>query len=88
MQRAELVCRRRDPDDARAGVVSLTASGRLRYARCHEKLTAVMGSLEHALEPGERTELRRLLTKFTAAIDAAAERSGAATADDPGVPEC
>lgn len=74
MERSGLVRRGDDPDDARAGVVSLTARGQKTYQRCDEKLRAVLGTLERSLKPTEQAELRRLLTKFTTAIDEALEQ--------------
>lgn len=75
METTGLVARRDDPDDARAGVVVLTPRGEKTYHRCDEKLRAVMGSLQRSLKPREQQVLRELLTKFTAAIDAALDAS-------------
>jgi DNA-binding MarR family transcriptional regulator len=74
MERAGLVRRASDPDDARAGRVSLTARGRTAYQRCDTVLRSVMNHLQSALRPAERAELRRLLIKFTGAIDSALDQ--------------
>lgn len=83
MERSGLVRRADDPDDARVGVVSLTKTGERTYQRCEEKLRAVMGSLQRALKASEQAELRRLLMKFTTAIDAALEQQTARRARPP-----
>lgn len=75
MELAGLVVRRDDPKDARAGAVALTPRGRRTYERCDETLREVMGTLQRSLKPREQRQLRELLTKFTAAIDAALETS-------------
>lgn len=74
MERAGLVRRASDPDDARAGRVSLTARGRTAYQRCDAVLRSVMKHLQSTLSPTERAELRRLLIKFTDAIDSALDQ--------------
>lgn len=75
METTGLVVRRDDPNDARAGVVALTARGEKTYRRCDEKLRTVMGGLQRSLKPREQQVLHELLTRFTAAIDAALEAS-------------
>lgn len=75
MELAGLVARRDDPNDARAGAVTLTTHGRKTYQRCDEKLREVMGSLQGSLKPREQQHLRELLTKFTTAIGAALDAS-------------
>jgi DNA-binding MarR family transcriptional regulator len=77
MERSKLVRRSDDPDDARAGFVSLTPTGRKTYQRCDKELRVVMGELESTLKVRERAELRRLLTRFTAAVEAQLGRAGA-----------
>lgn len=74
MERAGLVRRRADPADARAGFVSLTAAGRKTYTRCDDLLRAVMNGLQTSFSSDELADLRRLLTKFTQAIDAELDR--------------
>ncbi len=70
MERVGLVRRRADPADARAGFVSLTPAGRETYTRCEQKLRAVMRTLQTSFTSNEFADLRRLLSKFTLAIDA------------------
>lgn len=69
MKRTGLVRRRDDPNDARAGVVQLTAMGRTTYHRCEARLRAVMGGLERSMKPAERVLLKSLLSRFASAID-------------------
>ena len=70
MERVGLVRRQADPSDARAGLVTLTPAGQKTYARCDEKLRAFMSTLQTSLTSNELADLRRLLRKFTLAIDA------------------
>ena len=74
MERAGLVRRKDDPLDARVGVVSLSPLGRKTFQRCDDTLRVVMAAVERPVEAGERAELRRLLSKLAAGVDAALEQ--------------
>jgi DNA-binding MarR family transcriptional regulator len=71
LERAGLVRRRAHPDDARAGVVELTARGHRAYVACEVKLREVMGALEEQLGAPQQRALRGLLARFAQAVDAA-----------------
>ncbi len=79
MQRSGLVRRCDDPNDARAGVVQLTAQGRSTYRRCEARLRTVMGGLERSLSATEQVLLRSLLTRFVCAVDDSLKRRAAQT---------
>ena len=73
MERAGLVKHLDPPDDARAGVVQLTARGRRAYVACDARLREVMGALEQRLGARQQQALRGLLVRFNEALDAERE---------------
>jgi DNA-binding MarR family transcriptional regulator len=58
--------RRPDPADKRRNVVTITAAGRRRAAELAARAAAIQEELLAPLNPGERTELVRLLTLLRA----------------------
>ena len=82
LERLGFVERRRDPEDRRRHIVSLTTSGRRALTRAETALDSVEDQVLAALTPDERRTFGRLLTKaLRGAVDAeraAVEPAGAA----------
>jgi MarR family transcriptional regulator, temperature-dependent positive regulator of motility len=64
MVRRGLIERERDEDDRRRNVLQLTATGRDELARLRPRVDAIEPSLTAGLNPTEREELRRLLSRL------------------------
>ena len=72
MMRRGLIERERDGDDRRRNVLQLTGAGRAELARLRPRVDAIEPALTAGLDPVEREELRRLLSRVldhTAAED-------------------
>lgn len=77
LERLELVERRRDPADARRKLVYRTAAGRDRQAHLDRVVWQGNDELLAPLDPAERGELIRLLTKVvTGSVGQAAGQAG------------
>ncbi|WP_438029351.1 MarR family winged helix-turn-helix transcriptional regulator [Sorangium sp. So ce233] len=72
LEKAGLVVRRRDPDDARVSRVYLTARGK----RLREPVTAIWDELEARAVAGLTAEEQRVLTELARKMRANLERSG------------
>ena len=64
MMRHGLIERERDEDDRRRNVLQLPAAGRAELARLRPRVDAIEPSLTAGLDPSERGELRRLLSRI------------------------
>jgi DNA-binding MarR family transcriptional regulator len=70
LEREGLVERRRDPEDRRRHIVSLTAAGRRQLATFRGIVHRLTDELLAPLDPGEREVLRGLLSRLAAKRDA------------------
>jgi DNA-binding MarR family transcriptional regulator len=74
LERAGLLERRRDPADRRRYALEITAAGQLAVARLREVARQANEEVLAPLEPGERSELEKLLSRLVAhhtGVDAA-----------------
>ncbi len=60
------ITRRRDPDDARRNIISLTRKGRVELARLDDVVVAIQDQFLAPLTAAERVQLTRILSKLTA----------------------
>jgi DNA-binding MarR family transcriptional regulator len=66
LERAGLLERRRDPADRRRYALEITAAGQLAVARLREVARQANEDVLAPLEPGERSELEKLLSRLVA----------------------
>lgn len=81
LQDAGFVQRNPDPQDARAALVSVTGSGRAAFEMTQQQRTEVIDEVTATWSTEDRESLVRLLTRFTAELEASIARRLAADAD-------
>jgi len=69
LEEAGLIERRRDPEDRRRHLVSLTPAGKKKLTQLRETSRSVESELLAALEPAEREQLHKLLLQVAADND-------------------
>ena len=69
LESRRLVTRKRDPQDARRNVITLTRTGRVELARLDAVVSAIQERFLAPLTGSERRQLTRILTKLTAEND-------------------
>jgi MarR family transcriptional regulator, lower aerobic nicotinate degradation pathway regulator len=69
LESRRLVTRRRDPDDTRRNVITITRKGSAELVRLDAVVAAVQGRFLAPLSEAERRQLTRILIKLTATPD-------------------